>query len=113
MGDISRERLGEISERLRIASSWVTGPRQVSLLALAIEIEAGVSEEEALNFANAELASQSTGTAPTDSSASDAGTSDPSSAPAATDTTATDTPAPAPAAAADATTAQATPPATQ
>lgn len=47
------ERLGEIAEDLRTASSWVSGPRTQKLLALAAELDGADPEAAAQHAAKA------------------------------------------------------------
>lgn len=57
MGTLSSDRKAEIGKELRVASTWVEGPRSAKLLALAHEIE-GADPDEAATKATEELAAR-------------------------------------------------------
>lgn len=62
MGALTKARKDEIAADLRVASTWVGGPRQVKLLALAEEL-AGADQDEAVTKAEKAAAKLSAPTA--------------------------------------------------
>lgn len=62
MAALTAKRKDEIAKELRVAATWVGGPRQVKLLALAEEL-GGLDAEEAVTKATERAAQLSAGTA--------------------------------------------------